>query len=120
MSYEKHIINDTRLPFIFHSHKYEKRGVRADVGNWHENIEIQVCLDGEGEVLLDGDKFPFTKGDIAVVNSNVIHYTYTPNSLTYTCLIVDTEFCKQMDIKYQDIDFVKFVLYDSYSYKTEK
>ena len=98
-----HISNN--LPFILLPNLVRTPSTCRAEKNWHDNIEIQVCLDGEGEVLLDGDKFPFTKGDIAVVNSNVIHYTYTPCSLTYTCLIVDTSFCKQMDIDYQSLDF---------------
>lgn len=77
--------------------------------NWHENIEIQLCTSGEGTVLLDGEKYVVKKDDILVVNSNVIHYTFTENHLTYTCLIISTAWCKQMNINYDKLHFTPFL-----------
>ena len=73
--------------------------------NWHENIEIQLCTCGEGTVLLDGKEYLFEKDDILVVNSNVLHYTRTSSNLTYTCLIVSTDWCRQMHIHYDTLLF---------------
>lgn len=36
--------------------------------NWHENLEIELCISGEGEVLIEGTKHAFLPGDIAVAN----------------------------------------------------
>ena len=94
--YEEYLTFKDNLPFKFYSDITITPTTYSKEANWHENIEIQVCLEGEGYVLLDGDKISFSKGDVVVVNSNAIHYTYTANELTYTCIIVDTAFCKQL------------------------
>lgn len=77
--------------------------------NWHENIEIQLCTSGQGTVLLDGKQYIVEKDDILVVNSNVIHYTFTENQLAYTCLIISTDWCKQMNINYDKLHFTPFL-----------
>ena len=56
-------------------------------------------------VLLNGQRHDFLKDDIVVVNSNVIHYTCTESRLTYSCLIISTEFCRQMGIDYDLLSF---------------
>lgn len=73
--------------------------------NWHENLEIQLCTHGNGSVLLDGKEYPLNEDDILVVNSNVIHYTSTKTSLVYTCLIISTDWCRQMNINYDALYF---------------
>ncbi len=73
--------------------------------NWHENLEIQLVTEGEGKVLLNGEAYPIKKGTIVVVNSNVIHYTCTDSALTYTVLILGTDWCKQMGINYDALQF---------------
>lgn len=45
--------------------------------NWHENLEIELCISGEGEVLIEGTKHAFLPGDIAVANPNALHHTGT-------------------------------------------
>ncbi|MDD4565879.1 MAG: AraC family transcriptional regulator [Eubacteriales bacterium] len=62
--------------------------------NWHENLEIQLCTFGQGYVLLNGEKREMQKGDIIVVNSNVVHYTGADEDMKYTCLIIDSALCK--------------------------
>jgi AraC-like DNA-binding protein len=44
-----------------------------------------------------------------VVNSNVLHYTGTDDSLQYTCLIVRAGFCRQMGIAYDALHFSALV-----------
>lgn len=73
--------------------------------NWHENLEIQLVTDGEGRVLLNGEAYSIEKNSIVVVNSNVIHYTCTDSALTYTVLILSTDWCKQMGIAYDALHF---------------
>lgn len=113
-----HISNN--LPFILHPRLHRTPSTCRAEKNWHENIEIQVCLDGEGYVLLDGDKHDFKKGDIILVNSNAIHYTYTNTSLIYTCIIVDTEFCKQVDVNYSSLNLKSKINSESIMCLTEK
>ena len=73
--------------------------------NWHENIELQSITYGNGTVLLDGKAYPVKPGDICLVNSNAIHYTYTDTLLRYNCLIIDTAWCRQMGIPYETLSF---------------
>lgn len=86
--------NITRTPFL-----------RSEKQNWHDNIEIQLCVEGEGYVLIDGKLYELKKGDIAVIDSNSIHYTYSSTSMTYSCIIVDGDFCERMGIDHRGLWF---------------
>ena len=71
--------------------------------NWHENLEIQLCTSGSGYTLLNGEKHQMQKGEILVVNSNVVHYTSTDDNMVYNCLIIDSNFCKYALIDHTQI-----------------
>ena len=77
--------------------------------NWHENIEIQLYTAGKGTVLIDGEKYSVSAGDIVTVNSNAVHYTYTDSYLRYTCLIISTEWCNIMNINYDILQFATII-----------
>lgn len=93
------------LPFVLNANLHRTKYDCSKENNWHDNLEIQICAEGSGNVLLDGEKYPFGKNDIVVINSNVLHYTGTDTSLIYHCLIVSTDFCKQVGI---DTGFISF------------
>lgn len=103
--YEEYEMLKTGLPFVLNADIKRNSYNLSKETNWHENLEIQFCMDGAGTVLLDGKKHSIHKDDIVLINSNVIHYTGTDSELTYDCLIVGTDFCKQMDL---DISFSDF------------
>lgn len=96
-----HFING--LPFLLNTGLERSRYYRSTENNWHENLEIQLCTSGEGTVLLDGKKYSFIKDDMVVVNANVLHYTGTESDLTYDCLIISTDFCRQAGIDHQTL-----------------
>lgn len=73
--------------------------------NWHEDIEIEVCTDGEGEILINGEVLPFRKGEVAVINSNYIHHTGTKSRIVYDCLIIKSWFLKDNGINTEGIKF---------------
>lgn len=73
--------------------------------NWHENLEIQLCTFGSGYVLLNGEKYEMQKGDIIVVNSNVVHYTGADEDMKYNCLIIDSALCKAALIDHTQLYF---------------
>lgn len=93
------------LPFVLHTDLKRSSINRSKDNNWHENLEIQLCTDGCGTVLLNGERISFNKNDIVAVNSNVLHYTGTDTELTYSCLIVSTDFCRQVGL---DPNFIFF------------
>ncbi len=97
------------IPFMFNNGIKRTFFNCSKENNWHENLEIQICNDGEGTVILDGERYLFNKGDIVVVNSNVLHYTGTETSLTYSCLIISTEFCRQMGFDIETTFFSPFI-----------
>ena len=91
-----HFING--LPFLLNTGLKRSCFYRSTENNWHENLEIQLCTSGQGSVLLDGQKYAFTKDDMVIVNANVLHYTGTETELNYDCLIISTDFCRQAGI----------------------
>ena len=93
------------LPFVLYRDLKRSPYAQSKDNNWHENLEIQLCTEGGGKVLLNGEGFSFHKNDIIVVNSNVLHYTGTDTELTYSCLIVSMDFCKRVGV---DPNFVFF------------
>ncbi len=73
--------------------------------NWHENLEIQLCTKGCGYVLLNGERYEMKKGDIIVVNSNVVHYTGADEDMRYNCLIIDSALCRSAMIDHTELNF---------------
>ena len=84
------------LPFVLNLDIKRNQYNLSKQANWHENLEMQICVSGNGTVLSDGKKHTFNKNDIAVINSNAIHYTATDTELIYDVIIISTDFCKQM------------------------
>ena len=96
--YEVYSLVKGSLPFLLNQNIKKNPLNYTTSANWHENLEIQFCLDGEGIVLLDGTLYNVTAGDIIVANSNVIHHMNTKSNVEYSCIIIDTAFCQQSDI----------------------
>jgi len=97
------------LPFVLNADLKRSSYNFSKENNWHENIEIQLCTNGCGTVILDGEKYSFCKNDIVVVNSNVIHYTGTDCDLTYDCIIISTDFCNQSGVNLGTVYFEPFI-----------
>ncbi len=104
--YEEYTLEDNRT-FMLYDNLIRTDTILSPAMNWHENLEIELCSEGNGRVLLDGEKLDFNEGEIVVVNSNVIHHTGTDRYLKYSALIVDSAFCRQMGIDYSRLIFDK-------------
>lgn len=100
--YETHNWENPILPIIFHTDN-----IISDVFilNWHEDIEILLCISGKGFVKCDAETYDFTPGCIAVLNSNSLHSISGDNRVRYHCLIIDNGFCKENGI---DVSALKF------------
>lgn len=103
--HEEYVRFEDDLPFYFQPNIVRTPKLCSTSQNWHENIELQLCLCGRGEVLLDGEKYPFEEGDVIVVPPNVIHYTTTDSSLGYACLIADNDFCESVGFDVRNVNF---------------
>ena len=77
----------------------------SDTANWHNNIEIQICCEGSGYVILNGARSEIGVGDIVAVNCNTIHFTGTDDYIKYHCIIIDPDFCRNSGIDCADIQF---------------
>lgn len=97
------------LPFSFQPRITRVAAYGSREANWHENVELQLGLAGEGSVLLDGQRYPLSKGDTVIVNSGVIHHTGTTGELTYSCLILDTAFCRESGIDPTALSFTPHI-----------
>ncbi|MBO5071238.1 MAG: helix-turn-helix domain-containing protein [Roseburia sp.] len=87
--YEEHNIVGKDFPFIFHTDRvYSENGTP----NWHANIELLCCIQGNGIVKCGDAAHPFAAGDIVVINSDVFHTVYSSTEVLYHCLIVDIGF----------------------------
>lgn len=103
--YEEHTYAGEKLPFLLSTDIERTPFSCTHEANWHETLEIQRCTGGKGYVLLDGEKFDVAENDIVVMNSHVIHYTCAAERMKYTCLIIDSRFCKQADIDHTALWF---------------
>ncbi|MBQ9805512.1 MAG: helix-turn-helix transcriptional regulator [Clostridia bacterium] len=96
--YEEYVRFSDGVPFLLHDRLFRDAQTVRHEANWHENLELQLCEDGKGSVLLDGRRIAFEKGDLAAVNSGVIHLTEPNASLVYSCIIFESEFCRRAGI----------------------
>lgn len=97
------------LPFVLNTDIKRTFYNYSKETNWHDEVEIQLCLEGSGTVLLDGKRYPFGKDDIAAVNSNIIHYTGTDTELTYACIIISSDFCRKMGLNQTDAEYIPII-----------
>lgn len=107
--YEIYSKRTNGLPFVLNENLTRTRTNVSRTANWHENLEIQLCKSGEGSVLIDGERHPFRPGDVAVIDSNALHHTGSNASVTYSCIIIDVDFCSGAGIEPSAIKFVPIV-----------
>lgn len=103
--YEEYGNLSDQIPCVFSPCLERTDIIYSQQSNWHENIEIEVCMEGAGYVLLDGIRHSIQTGDIVVVNSNVVHYTGTEQRLVYSCLIIDGSFCRAAGFEHTRLEF---------------
>ena len=106
LRYENYTYTPGKVPFVLNDNITRSATLCSESQNWHENIEIQFCKEGNGGVLIDGKNYSFSKGDVALIDSDAIHYTFSDTHLVYSCIIVSTDFCKQIGIDYQRLALV--------------
>jgi len=103
--YENYSEGNSELPFILNNDLIRTPLNFSKEYNWHEDLELQICLDGQGWVLLNGEKYEFKKDDVAVVCSDVIHYTGSDKEIKYTCIIVRSGFIKNLGMDFNNVSF---------------
>ena len=97
-TYAENMFYGLELPFIFHRRVEKSQTIVSTIADWHEHLELQFCLDGRGEIIINSEENFFSKGMTVVVNSEVIHHTESSGYILYSCLIIDAEFCRLLGI----------------------
>lgn len=105
MKYEMHDLNQRKLPFIFHKDVMNKE--TRDYTHWHENLEILCFRKGQGTVLCDSSITKVAQGDVFVINSERLHMIQSDSEVSYYCLIVDAEFCRQNGIPVNEVTYAE-------------
>lgn len=101
-TYETHTM-DSLLPFIFHDTTIAEDS--SNFANWHRNVELICCYAGEGYVKCNGKEIHMLPGNVAIINSDVIHGFGTKSSFSYYCLIIDSSFCKANGVHVEKLQF---------------
>ncbi len=105
--YEYHVIENADLPFFMGVDKVVTEQTSSLLSNWHENIEILHCIEGEGHIVLNGEIVPISSGETVVANSNVIHSARSDTYMMYYYLIIDKTFCLDNGINTDSVCFAK-------------
>lgn len=107
--YEEYTNSKFSRPCTIRSDMERTNYIRSTRTNWHENLELQWCNEGEGMVLLDGRKYELHKNCVIIANSNVVHYTYSDTFLNYSCMILDADFAKAAEIDFTELEFEEWI-----------
>ena len=97
------------LPFRYNYDLVRTPQNLSKASNWHEDLEIQLCVSGSGWVLLNGKKYDFNEGDVAVIGSEVIHYTGSDEKINYSCIIINYSFCRSLDVDFKNLEFAPII-----------
>ena len=88
--YEDHSFFDANFPIIYHLDTCRIASPFSNYMHWHENIEVLYFIDGEGIVYLGAEEVHAKKGDMVIVNANILHgFDSVTETCQYHCLIVD-------------------------------
>lgn len=115
--YENHSF-EKDLPIIFHLDRLQKN--EQCINNWHENLELIYCLEGQGEAVVNSKHTALNKGDMLVINSGDIHYiTALSPMLSYYCLIISAAFLREYGMDVETTSFCEYITDDSCAYLFE-
>lgn len=77
--------------------------------NWHDALEIQLCTEGSGYIIVNGKRHLLKKNDIAVINSDCTHYTGSEAEIEFMPMIISADFCSNADIDCRSLTFNSFI-----------
>ncbi len=70
------------------------------MAHWHEHIEIQYFFTGKGRLKTEDGTFELAEGDIAVINSGVLHECVSGYG-SWGCIILPPSFSDCAGVKFQ-------------------
>ncbi|MBQ8611267.1 MAG: helix-turn-helix transcriptional regulator [Oscillospiraceae bacterium] len=99
--YERHsysLYRNEKIPVICHKdHVSAEKNKGMTYTHWHENPEFLRCRRGKGVVMVAAEVYSFVPDMMVTVNPNDPHSFYHdgPEGMTYDCMIVDANFCRE-------------------------
>lgn len=105
--YETHKFREPLLPFIYHP-RFE-RSTPGGISNWHKNIELLRCTEGQGYVREGADQYPLTPNNLHIVNADTLHSFGSEDRVVYKCLIIDNSFFTSNGIPIDDLYFQRTI-----------
>ncbi len=99
--FESHNLSNKKIPFIYH----HDTPPHPHMPNWHNNIEILYFTKGTGTAIIDSEEYNVCANDIFIINSNNIHTVHSKDTISYHCLIVDSDFCVANGINCAEIEY---------------
>ena len=80
--------------------------------HWHEHLEIIYVLGGEITGAINDVSYELKKGDIFLVNSNDIHYTYTHEDARYYLLQIPPVHLERISAKWKGLKFQELIKWE--------
>lgn len=65
--------------------------------HWHDSIEVCYLKQGTGIYLIGGREYPFSKGDIFLINSREVHVAYNDSNVIMQVLLFDPALLRSVD-----------------------
>ena len=79
------------------------------IPNWHKNLEILYCTEGEGNVMCSGKNYDFRPGNIFIVNSENTHMITANETVKYHCIIIDHSFLQSCCLDVAETEFCALI-----------
>lgn len=64
-----------RIPFSLYECRMPEMYTNVPT-HWHEEVELNYIVEGEGQIFLNGERYVVSEGDILIIPSNVLHAAY--------------------------------------------
>ena len=77
--------------------------------HWHEHLEIVYVTGGAITASINDGSYELKKGDIFLVNSNDIHYTYTHEDARYFLLQIPPVHLERVSPRWNSLKFQEFI-----------
>ena len=77
--------------------------------HWHEHLEIVYVTGGTITASINDESYELKKGDIFLVNSNDIHYTYTHEDARYFLLQIPPVHLERVSPRWNSLKFQEFI-----------
>ena len=92
--FEVHHWEDPLLPFIMHIGTHLSQD-DPDLSNFHDGLELLYVTEGCGTLFTGGTAHDMTPGTLLTVAAGEVHRFETACGVSYHCLIVGSDFCKE-------------------------